>query len=257
MKSTCYARIIEHIEIAPDMYKMVLSAEEIVKSAKVGQFVNIHCKYPGSLLPRPISICEIDPEFNTLTLVYAVLGKGTKALSQMMVGEEVEMIGPLGNGFMIPEDAKDHIVIGGGIGTPPLLELVKQLKGNIEVYLGFRCHPILVKTFEKYGAKVYVATEDGSVGTKGNVMDILKERKHKADMIYSCGPKSMLWAVAKWAAEQEIKAQVSMEERMACGIGACVGCTCKTKKKQDQDWQNKRVCKDGPVFWSDEVIWDD
>ncbi len=257
MKSICKAKILDNVEIAPGIYKMILLAEEIVIEAKPGQFVNIYCNHPGRLLPRPISICEINTEEKTLTIVYAVLGKGTETLSEMKVNEWIEVMGPLGNGFEISDDIKNPIVIGGGVGTPPLLELVKQLKGNVEVYLGFRNKPILVEAFKAYGAKVYIATEDGSLGTKGNVMDIIKERNPKGDMIYGCGPKPMLKSIVEWAKLKEVKAQVSMEERMACGIGACLGCTCKTKKKEEADWQNRRICKDGPVFWSNEVIWDD
>lgn len=255
MKQTYKVKIAHNVEISPGIYKIDLFSKEIVESAKAGQFINVYTNSSGSLLPRPISISQINKEKNVLTLVYAVVGKGTKALSEMKIGEEVKVLGPLGNGFNIPKEAENYIVIGGGIGTPPLVELVKQLKGNIEVYLGFRNNPILIEEFKEYGAKVYVATEDGSVGIKGNVMDILKEKNLKADMIYSCGPKPMLKAIAKYAAENGIKAQVSMEERMACGIGACVGCTCKTKKNGEV--QNKKVCKDGPVFYSEEVVWND
>lgn len=255
MREIYKVRILENAEIGPQIYEVILFSKEIAEVAKAGQFINIYCNASGSLLPRPISISQINKEENTLTLIYAVVGKGTKLLSEMKVGEEIEVVGPLGNGFEIYDDAKNSIVIGGGIGVPPLVELVKQLKGNVVVYLGFRSNPLLIDTFKKLGAKVYIATEDGSVGIKGTVMDILKGKNLKVDMIYSCGPKPMLKAIGKWADENKIKAQVSMEERMACGIGACVGCTCKTKKKEEVE--NKRVCKDGPVFWSSGVIWDD
>lgn len=256
MKQMNRVKILENKKIAPEIYEMVLSSKEIAVAAKAGQFLNIYCNVPGRILPRPISISQIHREDGTLTIVYGVVGKGTKALSQMVAGGEIEVMGPLGNGFMIQEESAYPIIIGGGIGTPPLLELAKQLQGNVEVYLGFRTNAILVDAFEKVGAKVYVATEDGTVGVKGNVMDILRERNPKVDMIYSCGPKPMLRAIAQWAEEKGVKAQVSMEERMACGIGACVGCTCKTSTDK-KEVMNKRVCKDGPVFWSNEVIWHD
>jgi len=256
MKRMKGARILENKELVSEIYEMVLFSKEIAAIAKAGQFLNIYCNVPGRILPRPISISQIHREEGTVTIVYSVVGKGTKALSQMVMGEEIQVMGPLGNGFMIQEECAHPIIIGGGIGTPPLLELAKQLQGNVAVYLGFRRNPILVEAFEKIGAKVYVATEDGMDGVKGNVMDILREKNPKVDMVYSCGPKPMLRAIAQWAEEKGVKAQVSMEERMACGIGACVGCTCKTSTDKKQV-MNKRVCKDGPVFWSNEVIWHD
>lgn len=255
MKQVHKVKIISNTEISHGIYKINLLSKEIAENAKPGQFVNIYTNNPGSLLARPISISQINKEKNILTLIYELVGKGTKSLSEMKENEELKILGPLGNGFTISEEEENHILIGGGIGTPPLVELAKQLKGNIEVYLGFRSKPILIKEFEKYAKKVYIATEDGSVGIKGNVMDILKEKDIKADMIYSCGPKPMLKAVSKYAAEKGIKAQISMEERMACGIGACVACTCKTKNKEEV--VNKKICKDGPVFYSSEVIWND
>ncbi len=242
-------------EIAPKIYKIIFLATEIVKKAKAGQFINLYCNKGELLLPRPISICEVNKKTGEITLVYAVVGKGTEIISTMKSGDTIEAIGPLGNGFSVDEEVKQHLIIAGGIGVPPMVELVKFLKGNITVYLGFRCNPILVETIKQYGATVYVATEDGSVGIKGNVMDLINQHNPVAEMIYSCGPKPMLKAVAEWSEKLKIPAQLSLEERMACGIGACLVCTCKTKK--EQDWENKRVCKDGPVFWRDEVIWHD
>lgn len=255
MKQVYQTKVVENRKISPDIYKMTIMSKEIAESARAGQFVNVYCKNPGSLLARPISISQINKKENTIVLIYGVVGKGTKSLSNLKRDEKIEILGPLGNGFKIPEEDLNHIVIGGGIGVPPLVELVKELKGNIEVFLGFRDTPILVEEFERYGAKVYMATEDGSQGVKGNVMDIIKEKKVEGDLIYSCGPRPMLRTVSKWAGEKGIKAQVSMEERMACGVGACVGCVCKVKGEKGVE--NKRVCKDGPVFWGDEVIWDE
>jgi dihydroorotate dehydrogenase electron transfer subunit len=257
MKEIKHAMIQENRMIAPGMYSMTLQAEDIAKLAKPGQFVNLYCKGEARLLPRPISICEINKEEGTINLIYAVVGKGTGEFSQLEEGDTVEVLGPLGNGFMIDENKKKHIVVGGGVGTPPLLELVKHLKGEIDVYLGFRSYPILVEDFESLGARVHIATEDGSVDFKGNVLELMKKENANGDIIYACGPKPMLKAVSEWAASNDIPMQVSLEERMACGIGACVGCVCKTKKKEDKDWQHRKVCKDGPVFWHTEVIWDE
>jgi len=236
---------------------MELKADEIARAAIPGQFINIYCREGQNLLPRPISICEVDKERGIVTLVYAVVGKGTSEFSLLKNGEKIKVLGPLGNGFKIDKSTKTHILIGGGIGVPPLVELTKNLNGKVYAFLGFAENPILVKELQDYGAKVYVATDKGEVGFKGNVIDLLKKENMSGDIIYSCGPKQMLKAVSNWAEEMGIKAQISMEERMACGLGACVGCTCKTKTKEDEDFQNRKVCTDGPVFLSDEVIWNE
>ncbi|AKL96792.1 dihydroorotate dehydrogenase electron transfer subunit [Clostridium aceticum] len=256
MKTIGKVKILSNREIVPQIYEMILLSKELTIEGFPGKFVNLYCEDGRHLLPRPISICEINREEATTRLIYAVVGEGTKKLSKMQANDEVKVLGPLGNGFTIDGKTRENIVIGGGIGAPPLVELVKHLKGNTSVYLGFRCNPILVEDFENLGAKVYVATEDGSHGHKGNVLQLLEKDDLKADMIYSCGPKPMLKAVAQWAKEKQIPAELSLEERMACGIGACLVCTCKAAKKEANDWENTRVCKDGPVFLRDEVIWE-
>jgi dihydroorotate dehydrogenase electron transfer subunit len=249
--------IMNQKEIAPNIFRMELIADEIVRAALPGQFINIYCKEGQNLLPRPISICEVDKKNGILTLVYGVVGKGTLEFSLMKNDETIKVLGPLGNGFNIDKNIKTHILIGGGIGVPPLVELAKNLTGEIYAFLGFAENPILVQELENYCTKVFVATDKGEVGFKGNVIDLIKNEKVSGDMIYSCGPKPMLKAVSAWAKEMNIKAQISMEQRIACGIGVCVGCTCKHKKKEDKDFQNKKVCTDGPVFWSEEVLWDE
>lgn len=248
------SKIIENVKIATDIYRMVIAAEEISTLARPGQFVNLYCKQDSRILPRPISINEIDRDKKTLTLIYGVVGKGTKEFSNLKLGDSIEILGPIGNGFKIDKGHRKHIIIGGGIGTPPLLELAKELKGEIEVYLGFRTEPFLIEEFENIGAKVYVSTDDGSVGLKGTVIDLLNKNKTTGGMIYACGPKPMLKFLSFWADEKNIPAQISMEERMACGTGACVGCV--VKIKDEEGWQYKRVCQDGPVFNSKEVMWD-
>ncbi len=257
MKKLYYPIIISQKEIAQNIFCMKLQCNEIAKIALPGQFINLYCKEGKMLLPRPISICEIDKEIGIVTLVYAVVGKGTKSFSRLKKGDTIKILGPLGNGFKIDKSVKIHILIGGGIGVPPLVELSKHLKGEVYAFLGFAHSPILTKELESNGAKVFVATEDGSVGFKGNVIELLDKENIKGNMIYGCGPRPMLKAVSKWAKEKGMKAQISMEERMACGIGVCVGCTCKIKKKDEKDWQNRKICTDGPVFWSEEVIWDE
>lgn len=246
--------ILENGEISPGIFKMVVASNRIESTAKPGQFVNLYCREGSRILPRPISICEIDKEKNTLSLVYGVVGKGTKEFSDMKAGEYIGLLGPLGSGFKIDDQVDDHIIVGGGLGVPPLLELIKHLKGQIKVYLGFRSEPYLVEEFEKYGVKVEIATDDGSSGFKGTVVDLMRHNKESGKMIYSCGPKPMLKAVADWAMENDISAQLSLEERMGCGIGTCVGCV--VRIKNEDSWDYKKVCVDGPVFWSEEVVWD-
>lgn len=228
-----------------------LYCPNIAKEAKAGQFVEVYPDNGVNLLSRPISICEIDKNEGTLRLVFQIVGKGTKLFSQLKPNDEIRLLGPCGNGYTLGEGKA--ILVGGGIGVPPLLETCKQLKGEKIVVLGFRSGSFLVDEFEKLGAKVFVATDDGSVGFKGNVVDLLKAENITGDMIYSCGPKIMLKFLSMYAADNNIPCQVSMEERMACGIGACVGCV--VQIKDGNSWTYKKVCKDGPVFDSKEVCW--
>ena len=203
------------------------------------------------LLPRPISICEINPEEKSLRLVYRIAGKGTKEFSEMKEGMELVVLGPLGNGF--PKKEASALVIGGGIGIPPMLELSRQLNCRKQIILGFRDQLFLEKEFEPYG-DVFLATEDGSAGTKGNVLDAISEHGLKADIIYACGSLPMLRALKAYAKEHHMECYVSLEERMACGIGACLGCVCKSKETDSHtNVKNKRICKEGPVFEAQEV----
>ncbi|KAB3530560.1 dihydroorotate dehydrogenase electron transfer subunit [Alkaliphilus serpentinus] len=257
MKSKTTGIVLENHEIAKGIYQMKLAVGDTAKEAKVGQFINLYLPRRDLLLPRPISISQISIGEGTFKLVYGVVGKGTKELSKMKEKEGIPFMGPLGNGFKVDEGVKNHILIGGGIGVPPLLQLASELKGNISVYLGFREEPFLVEEFKKYSNQVLIATEDGSYGAKGDVIKLLDENPPEGEMVYSCGPKPMLKAVADWSRAVDINAQLSMEERMACGIGACLVCTCKIKDEGLMKWQNKRVCKDGPVFLRDEVVWND
>lgn len=244
-------RILQNIPIAQDIYDLWLEDQAIAKAARPGQFISLYCKDGSRLLPRPISICEIDPMQGKLRLVYRAAGKGTMEFAALKAGDTIEAMGPLGNGFH-PEGSK-ALIIGGGIGIPPMLELAKQLSCQKEIILGFRDTVYLNKEFEAYG-RVYLSTEDGSVGTKGNVIDAIREHNLDADIIFACGPTPMLRGIKAYADEVGIKAQLSLEERMACGIGACLACTCRTKEvDQHSNVNNKRVCKDGPVFYAEEV----
>lgn len=246
-------KIVRADEIATDVYELYLETKAIAKEAKPGQFISVYSNDGSRLLPRPISICGI--EGDTLRIVYRVAGKGTKEFSQMHSGGELDIQGPLGNGYDVAKIAKDRkaIIFGGGIGIPPMLELAKQLDCEKNIVLGYRDELFLNDEFEKLG-NVYIATEDGSTGTKGNVLDSVRECGITGDIIFACGPTPMLRAIKAYAEENNIEAYVSLEEKMACGIGACLACVCKSKEVDEHSQvHNKRVCKEGPVFNVKEV----
>ena len=245
------AKIIRQDEIAYEVYSMVIYAKKISEIAKPGQFVNLYSADKSRLLPRPISICEIDKAAGTVRLVYRVVGEGTKEFSKLTSDHTIEVMGPLGNGFNL--EGKKAIIIGGGIGIPPMLELSKQLDCEKSIVLGFRDEEFLSEEFEPYG-KVYKSSDVGNIGVKGTVMDAIKEYGITGDVIYACGPIPMLRAVSDYAIANGITAQISMEEKMACGIGACLACVCKSKDVDEHSKvNNKRVCKEGPVFYAGEV----
>ncbi|PXV89070.1 dihydroorotate dehydrogenase electron transfer subunit [Lachnotalea glycerini] len=243
--------IIKQEQIANGIYSMWLKTEQIASDVRPGQFISIYCNEGSRMLPRPISICETDKENNALRVVYRVAGKGTEEFSKYKSGNTLRIMGPLGNGF--PISKKKALLIGGGIGIPPMLELAKELDCEKQIVAGYK-DEIFLQEELKLNGKFYVATEDGSVGTRGNVMDAIKANGIKAEVIYACGPTPMLRAVKAFAIENEIEAWVSLEEKMACGIGACLACVCKSKDKDEHtNVKNKRICKDGPVFLAGEV----
>ena len=245
------APIVRQEEIADDIYSMWIEAKDIAEHAKAGQFLSVYSNDGSRLLPRPISICEIDREKGKLRLVYRVAGKGTKEFSDMHAAATLKVMGPLGNGF--PKKEKKAFLIGGGIGIPPMLELAKELDCEKQMVLGYRDELFLNDEFKPYGT-VTIATEDGSAGTKGNVLDAIRENGLTADIIYACGPTPMLRAIKKYAEENGIECYISREERMACGIGACLACVCQSKDKDaHSNVNNKRICKEGPVFLAEEV----
>lgn len=241
--------------LTEDVYSMWIREEEMAAQAKPGQFISVYTKDGAKLLPRPISICGIEKETGMLRIVYRTVGAGTEEFSHYQAGDSVDIMGPLGNGFPLEEggEGKTAFLIGGGIGIPPMLELAKQLKCKKNVILGYRDVLFLNEEFAPYG-DVYLATEDGSAGTKGNVLDAIKENGLKADVIFACGPTPMLRALKAYAAEENITCYLSLEEKMACGIGACLACVCKTKDIDEHSQvHNARICKDGPVFQAEEV----
>ena len=255
------AVVVSQEQIADGIFSMWLCTEA-AETAKPGQFISMYTNDGTKLLPRPLSICEIDKVKGQLRVVYRVTGEntGTKQFSEMQAGDTVPVIGPLGNGFplekAIKEDGtpKKAFLMGGGIGVPPILELSKQLNCEKQIIMGYRDeHTFLKEQFEENG-EVYISTEDGSVGTKGNVMNVIAENNLTADIIYACGPTPMLRAIKNYAEENGIECYISLEERMACGIGACLACVCKSKEKDHHtNVNNKRICKEGPVFLSTEV----
>lgn len=259
MKGMFHAEILENRRIAEDVYSMRLSCEA-AKTAVAGQFAAVYTNNPATLLPRPLSICEIDKKNETLRIVYRVVGKGTLDLSKAREGDKLRLLAPLGNGFGVDLTHKNFVVAGGGIGVPPLLELVKQIRGEakdakITACLGFRSNTdvILEQDFAQYADIVEISTDDGSYGAPGNVVDMLSKLAEKPDVAYGCGPKIMLMSFAKWAADSETLCYVSLEERMACCIGACLACVAKIHK--DGAMAQRRVCYDGPIFNARELAW--
>lgn len=245
------ANIIRQDNIATDIFSMVLDAKEIAENAKPGQFIDLYSKDGSKLLPRPISICEIDKTNGTLRIVYRIAGQGTKEFSELKAGDDIEILGPLGNGFTLRD--RKAILIGGGIGIPPMLQLAKDLNCEKSIVLGFRDEEFLSDEFKPYG-EVYMSSDSGKIGVKGTVMDAIKEYAITGDVIYACGPTPMLRAIREYAISNGIEAQISLEEKMACGIGACLACVCKSKDIDDHSKvNNKRICKDGPVFFAEEV----
>ncbi|HIX52566.1 MAG TPA: dihydroorotate dehydrogenase electron transfer subunit [Candidatus Lachnoclostridium stercoripullorum] len=246
------ARVESQVQLADGVYSMELLAPEIASAARAGQFISVYTKDKSKLLPRPISLCGIDRERGILRIVYRVAGAGTAEFSAYRAGDSVEIMGPLGNGFTLKD--KKAILIGGGIGVPPMLELMKELSCERTAVLGYRDQQLFLKDeFEACGP-VCVATEDGSAGTKGNVLDAIREQGVQGEIIYACGPTPMLRAVKAYAQEKGIECYISLEERMACGIGACLACVCQSKDVDSHSHvHNKRICKDGPVFAAEEV----
>ena len=235
--------IAENTLIAPKTFKMVLAGEGVVE----GEFVNI--SIPGYYLRRPLSVC--DKEEGQFTVVYKVVGEGTKVLSEMPVGAELEVLTGLGRGFDPEACQEEALLVGGGLGVPPLFLLAKELKARgkkVTAVLGFNRADeiILASEFRNLCDEVMVSTVDGSVGVKGFVTDALKVLKPTYDYFYTCGPMVMMKAVC---AALKKRGEASLEERMGCGAGFCYGCSIQTKKGP------RRVCKDGPVFKKEELIW--
>ncbi len=254
MKEKQNAKVLSQKEIAPQIYDMWIETN-LAEQAKPGQFICIYTKDKSTLLPRPISICEVREDKAALRVVYRIAGQGTAEFAGYQAGENIAILGTLGNGFPVEKaEGKKVFLMGGGIGIPPMLQLAKEMQADKQIVVGYRDNRLfLSEDLEKYG-KVYVATEDGSAGSKGNVMDAIAENALEADMIFACGPMPMLRAIKKYAAEHQITAYISLEEHMACGVGACLGCVVKTKEVDHHSHvHNARICTDGPVFEAEDV----
>lgn len=240
--------------IASDVYDMWIETD-LAAEAKAGQFISVYPRDASTLLPRPISICETDKVNNRIRIVYRIAGKGTKEFSTYHAGQPITILGILGNGFPLEAAlGKKILLMGGGIGIPPMLETAKELEADKTIIVGYRNHELfLKKDLEKYGV-VVAATEDGSAGTKGTVLDAVREHGVCADMIFACGPMAMLRAIKQYAEVSGIKAYISLEEKMACGVGVCLGCVCNTVEKDAHSHvNNTRICTEGPVFDAAEV----
>lgn len=251
----CFAPILKKEALAANVYRFVISCPEIVAEAAPGQFV--HILPPGKTLRRPISICEIDKTNGTLSLVFEVKGEGTRELSELSPSTTMDVLGALGHGFTILPENSRVILVGGGIGNPPLLSLAQVYGHRATAICGFRTASIatLQEDFRKTGATTILCTDDGTAGRHALVTEPLKEllASGNYDMVYACGPKPMLKFVAAVAKEADIACEVSMEERMGCGIGACLVCACELE--QNGAKRMGHVCKDGPVFRAEEVVW--
>ncbi len=264
MKNYSLSEILENNRISENIFSIVIKNKMIAQSCKAGQFVEIYLDNYKNLLPRPFAICDVGKDGDAVRLVYQLVGEGTEKISQLKKGKLVRILGPLGNGFELKE--KENIaIIGGGIGIPPLMQLTKKLVyesagANIDIFLGYRDELFLNEEFKLIRSgfndvRVHISTDDGSAGYHGNVVSHIKSLNKKFDIIYACGPRPMLKAVSDFAKENGGECQISCEERMACGFGVCVGCVIKIK--DGDSFVYKKVCKDGPVFESKEVLWDE
>ena len=261
MPKQVFAKLIKKQEIIKDIYKFSVKAPEIVGTAKPGNFIEIRVNDGiDPFLRRPISIYNLDKENGILEFIFQVKGKGTEILSKKEEGKDIDIIGPLGHGTFKFEKYKNIAVIGGGIGIFPLYELSKEAKQNdvkVNCYLGFRNKDfvMLEKEFEEATDNLTITTDDGTYKEKGFAIDyLIKDMENKKyECIYACGPLPMLKAVQKYVNENNIDCQISLEEKMGCGLGVCLGCAVKTAKSPKDAPEYWHVCKGGPVFQAKDV----
>ena len=253
-------KLIKKEELKSGIFKFTVDAKQMAEAAKPGQFLNIRCTDTiEPFLRRPISIYNIDKEAGILEFIFQVKGKGTDILAKKEIGEYIDVLGPLGHGTFEVKEYKNIAILGGGIGTFPLYELTKQLSKltNVNTYLGFRNKDFvtLESEFEKVSNNLKITTDDGSYGIHGFAIDAFKKdlEQRPFDMIFACGPLPMLKGIRALAIEKSIPCQISLEEKMACGVGACLGCAVKNINKEEHTHSYGHVCKTGPVFWAEEV----
>lgn len=254
IQEICAVRANEYL--GSGLYRMVIETEKIAASAACGQFVHLTCG-EGNLLRRPISICDADSETGTLTMLYEVKGDGTAWLAARRAGDKIDVLGPLGHGFDAAKLGARPVLLGGGIGVPPMLLTAKTCAKNgaaVTMIAGARTRDLVVLEPEFSDFDYTVCTDDGSYGVHGFVTDVLREKITGATGVAACGPKPMLKAIAAIAKQAGVPCQVSMEERMGCGIGACLVCACALSAKNGET-RYGHVCKDGPVFDAEEVQW--
>ncbi len=246
-------KVIENRELCQNIFEIVVEGQEIAREAKPGQFLHIKTnKGIDPLLRRPVSISRVIRDKGYISLVYQVLGRGTKEMAAFKSGEEIDIMGPFGNGYpLFP--GKKCAVVGGGMGVAPLLELAWNIN-DCDAYLGFRCSTFKLDEYKEACKELHIASEDGSIGSKGYVTELLKNID-KYEIIYTCGPKAMMKKVKELCESKAVQCFVSIEERMACGIGACLVCACKIK--EGDSWHYKKACTDGPVFEAGEVDFND
>ena len=286
MKKKTEMTVLDSRMLAPEIWSLELAyapgEAPAPQEIRPGQFAGLYPAGGDMLLMRPISICRWDAARGALRFVYRAAGRGTRSFTILKPGDHIDMLGILGNGYDLEKLAgKRVLLLGGGIGVPPMLELAAALRGRITVrgrmaaggqtqngkqsdvpqapasmtaVLGYRDGGLFLKEDMEAFADVYIATEDGSAGTKGNVLDVVREKDLEADVLCACGPLPMLRAVKRYAAEKGIPAYLSLEERMACGIGVCLGCVAKTTRVDEHSRvNNARVCVEGPVFPAEDV----
>ena len=258
MKYREKVRVLNKEQLAADIFSLTLETRRIAREALPGQFISVYSNDLSRLLPRPVSICEADEESGELRLVFRIAGEGTREFSRLKMGDTVEIAGPLGNGFPTGQaEEKRVLLIGGGIGIPPLVGLEQAIleqdrAGSVTSVLGYRDSNLFLA--EDFSGPCAIATEDGSCAVKGNVLDAIRENGLKADVIYACGPTPMLRALKNYAEKEGIECWLSLEEKMACGIGACLSCVCRSADVDGHSRvNNKRVCTEGPVFLSTDI----
>lgn len=245
--------IVQHKEVGPGLFEMEVQTKNIAAEALPGQFVHLRVKDTlDPLLRRPISIFDVIPEQDHLSLLYRVVGKGTQLMTGYRPGDTLDLMGPLGRGFSIPGGLKRAVLVGGGVGTAPLVYLARVLcsKGIEVCFLqGAQTgtQVLAVERMKDWGLIHYIATQDGSAAYHGLVTDFLEKREiiGEPDFVYTCGPEAMMAKVSEWAASQQVPGELSLEEHMACGVGACLGCA---RRLKASDECYVKVCKDGPVF---------